>query len=160
MKLSWLFFYRIAEYTEVYKKLNKYNFYIFYKYIEMNNAIKVFIRLSSFFVLVCINSCYEGTQKNQSNISEDSIGLKGVITDVNYIYPTISNQDCLTWNSQSVKKEAQEYKWRLNNYYPKKGDEGIIVHLTEHCDTGKSIAILKVEENYVPIETSGIDRIN
>ncbi len=159
MKLSWFFFNRIAEYTEVFKNFNKYNFHIFYNYIEMNNVIKVFIRLSSFVVLICINSCYEGTQ-NQSKISEDSVGLKAVITDASNVYPDIGNTDCLTWNSPSVKEEVKSYKWRQRNYFPEKGDEGIIVHLTKHCDTRKPIAILKVEENYVPIETSGIKQIN
>ncbi|MBD6619037.1 hypothetical protein FNW02_25235 [Komarekiella sp. 'clone 1'] len=125
----------------------------------MNNVIQIFVRLFLFVILLSINSCLKGTQ-DQSEITEYSVGLKAIITDAKKIYSTISYQDCLTWNSLTVKEEAKEYKWRQHNYTPTNGDEGIIVHLTSHCDTHKPIAILKVEENYVPIATSGIKRID
>ena len=51
-------------------------------------------------------------------------------------------------------------QWQQRNYFPKNGDEGIIIHLTNYCYTLKPIAILKVEENYVPIATSGIREID
>lgn len=125
----------------------------------MNNTIQIFVRLFLFVILFSINSCFKSTQ-DQSGITEYSIGLKAIIIDAKEIYSTISYQDCLTWNSITVKEEAKEYKWRQNNYTPKNGDEGIVIHLTSHCDTQKPIAILKIKENYIPIATSGIKRID
>ncbi len=132
---------------------------MFYNHFEMNNVIKIYFRLFSFIILLCINSCYEATQ-NQSKNTEYSVGLKAIITDATNIYPDIGYTDCLTWHSLAVKEEVKVYKWRQRNFFPKKGDEGIIVHLTKHCDTRRPIAILKVEENYVPIETSGIKQVD
>jgi len=123
--------------------------------IEMNSVIKIFVRLFLFVICISLNSCFKETQE-QSGITESSLNEKVIITDAEKIYSTISYQDCLTWNSLTVKQEAKDYVWRNHNYTPKNGDEGIIIHLTHHCKTNELIAIIKVGENYVPIASNGI----
>jgi hypothetical protein len=125
------------------------------KLTTMKNLTKAVVRLFLFFVIAFfVNSCF----KEQSGNSDFSLNEKVVIIDAGEIYSTISYQDCLTWNSLTVKEEAKEYKWRQRNYTPTNGDEGIIIHLTPHCNTKKLVAILKVGENYVPIAISGIKK--
>ncbi|MBD1218282.1 MAG: hypothetical protein H9536_13365 [Aphanizomenon flos-aquae Clear-A1] len=122
----------------------------------MKNLTKAVVRPFLFFVIAfSVNSCF----KEQSGNSDFSLNEKVIIIDTGKIYPSISHQDCLTWNSLTVKEEAKDYKWRNRNYTPKNGDEGIIIHLTPHCDTKKLVAILKVDENYVPIAISGIKKV-
>ena len=78
------------------------------------------------------------------------------IINAGKVYSTINTGNCLIWPSADIKIKADEKIWKLYGYYPKAGDQGIIVGTSHHCNTNVSVVILKVGENYVPIGSDGI----
>lgn len=121
----------------------------------MNNVIKIFVRLFLFVIFLSINSCFKETREPYI-ISPSSLNEKVIITDTNKIYPSLNYQNCLIWDQFIVKEEAKESTWKMRNYTPHIGHEGIIIHVTHNCNANELIAIIKVGENYLAIANSGI----
>ncbi|MCK5524866.1 MAG: hypothetical protein KAI83_17200 [Thiomargarita sp.] len=79
---------------------------------------------------------------------------KAQITDVGQIYELINTTECLKWPSPEMKEKGGKNGW--GEFYPKKGDTGIIVKEMQHCHLEDKLYIVEIEEYYVPISNVGV----
>ncbi len=79
---------------------------------------------------------------------------KAQITDVGQIYELINTTDCLKWPFPEMKEKGGKNGW--GEFYPKKGDTGMIVKEMQHCHLEDNVYIVEIEQYYVPISNVGV----
>ncbi len=79
---------------------------------------------------------------------------KAQVTDIGQIYELINTTECLTWPTPDTKEKGGKNGW--GEFYPKKGDTGMIIKEMQHCHLEDSVYIVEIEQYYVPISSVGI----
>ena len=76
------------------------------------------------------------------------------VIDVGQIYELINTTDCLTWPTPEMKEKGGKNGWE--EFYPKKGDTGMLVKEMQHCHLDDNVYIVGIEQYYVPISSVGV----
>ena len=100
-------------------------------------------------------------QPTEEPVSEETVSKEeaaqkkeGQITDVGQVYELINTTECLTWINEQMKEQGGKNGWA--DFYPKKGDTGVIVAEMKHCHFDDTIYILKIDQYYVPMSSVGV----
>ena len=87
------------------------------------------------------------------------IGKKLKIWHEGGVYPTLNTSDNYKWPSINMKVKGGESGW--NNYTPKAGDSGVVVHFfTNRGSPHKYIIVLDIKGNYVPVGCNYLTQTN
>jgi len=101
-----------------------------------------------------VNASKNGTTINPPTVS---VGQQVQITNSGKTYTSINEGNCLTWPNDEIKLKAGSWEWGEYNFDPQIGMKGKVVHITKHCDNGKVIYILLINNKfYVPIQAAGV----
>ncbi len=79
---------------------------------------------------------------------------KAQVIDIGQIYELINTTECLTWPTPDIKKNGGKNGW--GEFYPKKGDIGMITKEMQHCHLEDNVYIVAIEQYYVPISSVGV----
>lgn len=92
------------------------------------------------------------TEPHSQNTSQAQVAR---ITQAGALYSTINRGDCLTWPDEEIQALGGQNAW--GGYYPKNGDQGVVVWTTTHCSSKLKVYLLRIGEHYVPIGEPGVE---
>ncbi|MEZ4366011.1 MAG: hypothetical protein R2939_06955 [Kofleriaceae bacterium] len=82
-------------------------------------------------------------------------GQERIIIDTASIYPALGRTACGTWPSPELATRADAATWRRDGFRPVAGDRGRVVGLVQHCQHGRAIYLLEVDDQIVAIDVDG-----